>query len=46
MQIKEIYNMVVNLELESNARVKEKMLSSIILAVTDLNEEIKEELKK
>ena len=46
LQIKEIYNMVVNFELESDIKIKEKLLSSIIIAVADLNEEIKKELTK
>lgn len=39
LQIKEIYNMVVNFELKSD--IKERLLSSIIITVADLNEEIK-----
>ena len=46
LRIKEIYNMVVNFELESDTTVKNEILSSIILAVIDLNEEIKKELAK
>ncbi|MFV0404581.1 MAG: ATP-binding protein [Bacteroides graminisolvens] len=46
IQIKEIYNMVVNLEREADATIKEKLLSAVIVAVTDLNEEIKRELTK